>query len=139
MNRNTAFPLVFDIFIGDTWVSTFFQDSGLSIPEQITRIELMKVMCLSYYQTFLNPDHGLFLNNHDLENICSLLCTIHPNIVNIIGRRYVFFYYNNIVASYGHLNMDSNLRDFLMERMNNLDLLASTHLDPDHRYYQEPP
>ena len=135
-NRNPNFPFEIDFVLGDRWISTILQGLNISVYEQINLYHEFLSICHAYFATFLNFNQGLFLNNHDFQNICRLFDNLHDNASVIIGHQYVFFLYCRVIACQGHVPLHDDARQRLLGMMNDLELFSSPDADVDHTYHQ---
>ena len=134
--RNEDFPFMSDLIIGDTWMSEILQQFNEPVERQIVMLNQYLAICHAYYSQYLDMHQGLFLNNHDLDNLCHLFNNVHHWSTTIIGREFIFFYYNRVVSDYGHVEIIEDQRTWLLETMTHLRLTPSIQLPTNHRYHQ---
>ena len=135
--RNVNFPLEQDFRIGGMWLSGIMERFSTTLEHQLRMVDAFTKICHSYYKKFLDVNNDLFLNKHDLDNICSLWNAVHPYATYHFGIPHVFYFYSRVVADLGSSPSGSEVDDILFRHMNALHLTASKHLDDDHPYYQE--
>lgn len=134
--RNEDFPLERDMFFGDTWLSEIMNQFNVSIAEQVAQTYQYLVICHCYYTEYCSMHERLFLNHHDLSNLCHLFNSIHQHSSTIIGREYIFYYYCKIVSDYGFSEPLQEQVDWFLVTMEDRNLTASVNLPPNHRYHQ---
>ena len=131
-HRNPDFPFQNDFMLGDRYFSDLLEQLDVTILTQLRLLLQMTLTCTTYFRHFLDPDHGLFLNRHDFENICRLFDHMHPNFSATFGQRYIYLFYSRIVSTHAHLVPPIHAIEELLHDMNELDLIASIHLPDDH-------
>ena len=138
-NRNPDFPLSFDMYFGRRWLSNVLQSLNLSIPNQILLRHHLFVICHGYYCAYLGVQRGLFLNLHDLDNICLLFDSVRSNLSQFLRRSQVFLLYSFIVGVHGNTELPEAIRNWLDARMAFLNLQPSPMLPIDHPSFQVAP
>lgn len=137
--RNQEFPLERDLYIGDTWMSEIMNQFHTSIQEQTTLLGTYRTICHAYYRRYVYMHRGVFLNNHDLDNLCQLFNDQNPHATTIIGREYIFFLYSRIISDIGQVELNQQTASWLENKMQHLNLTASVDLSLWHPGYQAPP
>ena len=123
--------------IGGMWLSGIMERFNVSIDEQLRMIDAFTKICHSYYKKFLDVNNDLFLNTHDLDNLCRIWDAVNDRATYHVGIAHIFYFYCRVVSEIGANPLTEELENVLMQQMVNLNLMASKDLAEDNPHFQE--